>query len=80
MLAYWSFCDEMVDRAVDALDLQSSESGFSWYKISKLEHQILNIRHIEHHMAQLADRLRATTGIGIKWVGARRATSPATAG
>ncbi len=79
VLAYWSFCDEMVDSAVDTLDLQSSESGFSWYKIPKLEHQILNIRHIEHHMAHLADRLRASTGIGIKWVGARRGTTAATA-
>ena len=80
VLAYWSFCDEMVDSAVDALDLHSPHSGFSWYKISKLEHQILNIRHIEHHMAQLADRLRASTGIGIKWVGSRRGTSARTAG
>ena len=71
-LAYWSICDEMVDSAVDALDLDSPESGFSWYKVPKLEHQIVNLRHIEHHMAQLADRLRASAGIGIQWVGARR--------
>jgi DinB family protein len=71
-LAYWNICDEMVDSAVDALDLYSQDSGFSWYKVPKLEHQIVNIRHIEHHTAQLADRLRASEGIGIKWVGARR--------
>lgn len=69
-LAYWSFCEELVDGAVDALDLHSQESGFSWYQVSKLEHQIINIRHIEHHMAQLADRLRAAEGIGTRWVDA----------
>jgi hypothetical protein len=71
VLAYWCFCDQMVDRAIDALDLQSPESGFHWYKFSKLEHQIMNIRHIEHHTAQLADRLRSTSGIAIRWVGSK---------
>ena len=80
VLAYWRFCEEMVDSAVDALDLHSPDSGFSWYKMSKLEHQIVNIRHIEHHMAQLADRLRAVADIGIKWVGSRRGTNSTTAG
>ena len=45
-----------------------------------LEHQIVNIRHIEHHTAQLADRLRSSAGIGIQWVGARRGTDSTTAG
>jgi len=78
VLAYWDICDQMVDAAVDALDLSSPDSGFSWYKVSKLEHQIVNIRHIEHHMAQLADRLRSAAGIGIRWVGARHPTQPNT--
>ena len=72
-LAYWDICDAMVDAAVDALDLRSRESGFSWYAMSKLEHQLVNIRHIQHHTAQLMDRLRASEGIGVKWVGASRA-------
>jgi hypothetical protein len=79
VLAYWNVCEQMVDDAVDALDLDSPDSGFSWYKVSKLEHQIVNIRHIEHHMAQLADRLRSSAGIGIRWVGARRGTNSTTA-
>jgi hypothetical protein len=72
VLAYWRVCDQMVDDAVDGLDLLSPDSGFPRYKVPKLEHQIVNIRHIEHHMAQLADRLRASEGIGVSWVGARR--------
>jgi hypothetical protein len=70
-LAYWDICDQMVDGAVDALDLQSPQSGFPWYRISKLEHQLVNLRHLQHHAAQLADRLRAERDIGIQWVGAR---------
>jgi hypothetical protein len=69
VLEYWSFCDAMVDPAVDAFDLDSPESGFDWYRMSKLEHQMVNIRHIQHHGAQLADRLRSAADIGIRWVG-----------
>jgi lambda repressor-like predicted transcriptional regulator len=70
VLAYWQVCDSMVDAAVDALDLRSPDSGFRWYRISKLEHQFVSIRHIQHHAAQLADRLRAAAHVGITWVGA----------
>lgn len=70
-LAYWEVCDQMVDAAVDALDLHSPQCGFPWYKMSKLEHQLVNLRHLQHHAAQLADRLRAAQDIGIRWVGAR---------
>jgi hypothetical protein len=66
---YWQFCDRMVDNAVDSLDLENSQSGFSWYRMSKLEHQLVNLRHIQHHAAQLADRLRYAANVGIRWVG-----------
>jgi len=69
VLEYCKFCDASIDEWVDNIDILSSESGFSWYPVSKLEHQIVNIRHIQHGAAQLADRLRSKLGIGIKWVG-----------
>lgn len=72
-LAYWAICDRAVDAAVDGLDLLSPQSGFPWYRISKLEHQLVNLRHLQHHAAQLADRLRAAREIGIRWVGAAAA-------
>jgi len=72
VLAYWSLCRSMVDDAVDALDLTNPQSGFSWYKVPKMEHQIVNIRHIQYHQAQLADRLRVATGAGVGWADARR--------
>ena len=72
VLEYWHRCDEMVDDAVDALDLLHPESGFSWYKMPKAEHPIVSIRHIQHHAGQLGDRVRAKVNVGIGWVGARR--------
>jgi len=53
------------------MDVLAPESGFSWYKVSKLEHQIVNVRHVEHGAAQIADRVRAVTGNGIDWVGSK---------
>lgn len=74
VLSYLSICESMVDDAVDALDLTDPQSGFSWYRIPKMELQIVSIRHIQYHEAQLADRLRAATGIGVGWADARRRT------
>ena len=71
VLAYCDFCERMLDDAVECLDLESTTSGFYWYPMSKLEHQLVNIRHVQHHAAQLADRLRAHLGIGVSWVGGR---------
>jgi len=75
VLAYCGFCDARVDAAVDAMDLSATGSGFSWYPIPKIEHQLVNLRHIQHHAAQLADRVRAAADVGVDWVGARRKKS-----
>jgi hypothetical protein len=72
VLEYWEYCDSNMNAWIDAMDIWSDESGFSWYKVPKLEHQIVNIRHIQHGAAQLADRLRTTLNLGVNWVGARR--------
>jgi DinB superfamily len=69
MRAYCKLCDAMIDSAVDRLDLNAPDSGFPWYKMSKLEHQFVNLRHIQHHTGQLAERIRQATGRGVEWVG-----------
>jgi hypothetical protein len=71
VLEYWRFCDDLVDSAVDGLDLESPDSGFYWYPVSKLEHQVINIRHVQHHAAQLADRVRSAADLGVGWVSTR---------
>lgn len=75
VLEYCAFCDGLVDGGVDALDLGSSESGFDWYPIPKIEHQLVNLRHLQHHTAQLADRLRNEADLGTRWVGSRHPSS-----
>lgn len=69
ILDYLAHCDAFVDPAVDALDPAASESGFGWYPMSKIEHQMVNLRHLGHHTGQLIDRVRAATGEGVSWVG-----------
>jgi hypothetical protein len=69
LLEYWNDCNARIDAGVDALDLSAPQCGFPWYQMSTLEHQILNIRHIQNHAAALASRLRRSAGIAISWVG-----------
>lgn len=69
LLEYWGFCKGIVNKHVDMMDLESTNSGFDRYKISKFEHQLVNLRHIQHGAAQLADRLRDRMNIGVRWVG-----------
>jgi hypothetical protein len=69
ILEYWRVCDDMIDAGVDALDLSAPQSGFPWYTMPKLEHQIVNIRHIQHHAAALSTRLRRSAGVEVDWVG-----------
>ena len=74
LMDYGRRCEAEVDAAVDRLDLTAASSGFSTYRMPKLEHQLVNLRHVHHHTGQLADRLRQAAGKGIAWV---RGTGPA---
>ena len=72
VLEYRSGLEGMIDSGVDSLDLESPGSGFPWYpNMPKLEHQIMNIRHLQHHTAQLVDRVRAAADVGTRWVRGR---------
>jgi hypothetical protein len=68
MLDYIRFVDTLVDPTVDQLDLASDETGFSWYpNMSKLSHELMNLRHIQGHVGQLSERLMAK-GIDTNWI------------
>lgn len=71
LLAYWQICKAKVDGAVDAMHLSSSASGFPWYPISKMEHQLVNLRHLQHHVGQLTERL-LEAGVEVDWLGGYR--------
>ncbi len=67
LLEYHQLCRAEVNTKVPALDLAAA-SGFDWLPFNKLELQFYNIRHVQHHTGQLADRLRAGANIGLDWV------------
>jgi hypothetical protein len=69
VLEYWTLVNGEVDRLVDALDLSASQCGFPWYVMSTMEHQLVNLRHIQHHAAILSSRIRHASGTAIPWVG-----------
>lgn len=72
ILDYALVCESAVE-AMHRLDLTAPQCGFWWYKVSTLEHQFINLRHLQHHVAQLIDRLGHATGQSVKWVGAKQA-------
>jgi hypothetical protein len=71
MLTYIQFISELIESTVSHLDLDAEETGFSWYKnMTKLSHQLLNLRHLQGHVGQLSEILMAKH-IDIDWVGKR---------
>jgi hypothetical protein len=69
VLEYHEFVRAEIEAKVPLVDLTAT-SGFSWVLFSRLELQMYNIRHLQHHTGQLADRLRAQAGLGVGWVAA----------
>ena len=68
LLDYIAHVRSLVDATVDGLDLESPETGFSWYpRMSKLSHELMNLRHIQGHVGQLSERLMAR-GIDTDWI------------
>jgi hypothetical protein len=68
ILAYIRFIDALIDPTIDQLDLASDETGYSWYpNMSKLSHQLMNLRHLQGHVGQLSELLMAK-GIDTDWV------------
>jgi hypothetical protein len=68
VLDYLAFVREQVQERVPALDLEAA-SGFEWLPFGKLELQFYNIRHLQHHTAELYERLGARSGIALDWIG-----------
>ena len=67
VLEYLSFVQEQVLACVPATDLEA-ESGFTWLPFNKLELQLYNIRHIQHHTGELYERLGTNENIELGWI------------
>ena len=54
--------------AHESADVLAGPSGFHWRKCSRAELHVYNIRHVQHHAAQLSLRLRLDAQVDIPWV------------
>ncbi len=68
MQDYIAYVRGLIDATVESLDLDSQETGFSWYpNMSKLSHELMNLRHLQGHVGQLSELLMAR-GIDVAWI------------
>lgn len=73
---YIAYVRGLIDATVDSLDLECQETGFSWYpNMSKLSHELMNLRHIQGHVGQLSELLMAR-GIDTDWIAKSSAPAP----
>ncbi|MCZ0939335.1 MAG: DinB family protein [Caldilineaceae bacterium] len=68
ILAYIEHLRSFVASTVPTVDL-SAPSGFHWLPFDKLELQIYNIRHLQHHIGDLSTILLTQANREIDWVG-----------
>jgi hypothetical protein len=68
VLEYLAFCRNEVETRLVALGLEGESSGFSWLPFGKLELQLYNIRHLQHHIGELYERLGTQAAIEMSWV------------
>jgi hypothetical protein len=68
---YLDFCRRKAREAiaVETAESLQAQAGFARRTFSRAELHIYNIRHIQHHAAQLGLRLRLDANIDIPWVG-----------
>jgi hypothetical protein len=66
---YCQFCQEKVGRVLEAETVESLAfpSQFPRKDFSRAELHVYNIRHIQHHAAQLILRLRLDTDVDVPW-------------
>ena len=66
LLSFIDSIEEGLQQAISTLPL-TGNSGFEWYPYSRLELHINNIRHLQHHAAQLIERMKAKGITGFPW-------------
>ena len=70
LIEYLDWIDGNIQTWVNNLDLDALESGFHWYPIPKIDHQLVNIRHLAIHTGQLQEQL-FSRGIEPVWISRR---------
>jgi len=67
VLAYCDHVDSLVSDLVASAPFDAP-SGFPWLPFTRGEAHLDNLRHIQHHAGQLAERLRQSCDTGTQWV------------
>lgn len=68
VLQYVDDVVSQLERRMAGTDLEAANSGFPLYEMGKAELQILNLRHLQHHIGQLSELL-LSRGIDVPWAG-----------
>ena len=68
--SYLQFCRTKAERVIlaETDDSLAAKSGFYWLDCSRAEVHVYSTRHIEHHAAQIALRLRINHSVEVPWV------------
>lgn len=69
ILTYMAFCRRKASEVIAAENAAtlSAPCGFEWLPFSRAELYTYNLRHIQHHAAQLSLRLRLDADMNIPW-------------
>ena len=68
MLEFITHCKNLIAPSLNKMDINADDSGFPWYDVNKAEHTIINLRHLQHHVGQIQDRMRNTHDIRVPWI------------
>jgi len=72
-ILYLNNCFALADEVVGAETEESlgKRAPYQWTEFSMLEMHLYNLRHLQHHAAQIGLRLRAEAAIELPWVKTR---------
>lgn len=68
--AYLGYCREKADATLrgESAEVLAGDSGYPRRGLSRVELHVYNIRHIQHHAAQLGLRNQLRGGTALRWV------------
>ena len=67
VLEYLEFVCQQAAQQVPACDMDAP-SGFHWLPFNRLEAHVYNIRHLQHHIGELCERLGLTSHVEVEWL------------
>jgi hypothetical protein len=68
---YTAQIEKSLEQNIDEHKL-TEPSGFEWLAMNKFELHLYNLRHLQHHLGQLIERLHQNDINGIDWIGTTR--------